>query len=133
VDEVWPLIDELFRPHEVELRLAAAGVGVDPAGLRPEFDGVLTRVLEAATLVAPGDGVGPPADGGGTAATADDGGGAMAAGAMAATADAALTVTGAWDGVSAAPGGRDGVHTAALAEILGEMQELARSVPGGAW
>jgi ring-1,2-phenylacetyl-CoA epoxidase subunit PaaC len=30
-------------------------------------------------------------------------------------------------------GGRDGVHTPALAEILSEMQGLARSVPGGLW
>jgi ring-1,2-phenylacetyl-CoA epoxidase subunit PaaC len=44
-----------------------------------------------------------------------------------------MAVTGAWDGVVATPGGRDGVHTAALAEALGEMQELARSIPGGAW
>jgi ring-1,2-phenylacetyl-CoA epoxidase subunit PaaC len=31
------------------------------------------------------------------------------------------------------PGGRDGVHTPALAGILAELQGLARSVPGGAW
>nr|WP_229830315.1 1,2-phenylacetyl-CoA epoxidase subunit PaaC [Actinoplanes ianthinogenes] len=30
------------------------------------------------------------------------------------------------------PGARDG-HTAALTEILAEMQELARAVPGGSW
>ncbi|WP_211193055.1 1,2-phenylacetyl-CoA epoxidase subunit PaaC [Actinoplanes sp. TBRC 11911] len=29
--------------------------------------------------------------------------------------------------------GRDGMHTAALGEILGEMQELARAIPDGAW
>jgi ring-1,2-phenylacetyl-CoA epoxidase subunit PaaC len=29
--------------------------------------------------------------------------------------------------------GRDGAHTEALAEILGEMQALARSLPGGVW
>jgi ring-1,2-phenylacetyl-CoA epoxidase subunit PaaC len=90
LDAVWLLTGELFRPHEVEARLAAAGVGVDPAELRAEFDAVLAQVLAASTL-------NPPA-------------------------------TAAGDGA-----GRAGVHTAALSEVLGEMQELARSVPGGAW
>ena len=48
LDAVWPYVDELFTPHEVELR-----VGVDPAALRPEFDGVLAEVLAAATLRRP--------------------------------------------------------------------------------
>jgi len=48
---VWPLVDELFTPHEVELRLA--GVAVDPSSLRPEFDAVLAQVLNAATLELP--------------------------------------------------------------------------------
>jgi ring-1,2-phenylacetyl-CoA epoxidase subunit PaaC len=90
MDAVWPLTAELFRPHEVETRLAAAGVGVDPAELRAEFDAVLAQVLAAATLNAP--------------------------------------ATAAGDGA-----GRAGVHTAALSDVLSEMQELARSVPGGAW
>jgi len=50
---VWPLVDELFRPHELELRLAAVRVGVDPSVLRPEFDAVLAEVLRAATLAWP--------------------------------------------------------------------------------
>ncbi len=53
LDAVWPLIGELFRPHEVELRL-----GLDVAALRPEFDAVLAQVAEAATLRLPA-----PADG----------------------------------------------------------------------
>jgi ring-1,2-phenylacetyl-CoA epoxidase subunit PaaC len=36
-------------------------------------------------------------------------------------------------GVGLEQGGRDGVHTPALAEILDEMQGLARSLPGGVW
>ncbi len=52
---VWPLVAELFTPHEVELRLAGAGAGVDPAGLREEFDAVIGQVLSAATLTRPGD------------------------------------------------------------------------------
>ncbi|WP_216214049.1 1,2-phenylacetyl-CoA epoxidase subunit PaaC [Amycolatopsis aidingensis] len=53
LDAVWPLVAELFVPHEIELRLAEAGIGVDPAGLRAEFDQVLAQVLPAATLERP--------------------------------------------------------------------------------
>lgn len=52
-DAMWPLVGELFRPHEVERRLALAGAGVDPAGLQAEFDGVLAQVFAAATLRRP--------------------------------------------------------------------------------
>jgi ring-1,2-phenylacetyl-CoA epoxidase subunit PaaC len=51
---VWPLVDELFEPHEIELRLAGAGAAVDPATVREEFDEVLAQVLAAATLQRPG-------------------------------------------------------------------------------
>ena len=50
VDAVLPLAGELFVPHEVESRLAAAGVAVDPATLRPEFDEAMTQVLDVATV-----------------------------------------------------------------------------------
>jgi ring-1,2-phenylacetyl-CoA epoxidase subunit PaaC len=53
VDAVWPLVGELFMPHEVERQLAEAGVGVDSATLREEFDGVLAQVLDVATLRLP--------------------------------------------------------------------------------
>jgi ring-1,2-phenylacetyl-CoA epoxidase subunit PaaC len=49
LDAVWPLVGELFEPHEVERRL-----GLDVAALRPEFDAVLAQVAEAATLRLPG-------------------------------------------------------------------------------
>jgi ring-1,2-phenylacetyl-CoA epoxidase subunit PaaC len=45
-----PMVPELFTATEVEQRLAAAGVAVDPAGLRAEFDEVLAAVLAAAGL-----------------------------------------------------------------------------------
>jgi ring-1,2-phenylacetyl-CoA epoxidase subunit PaaC len=48
LDAVWPLVGELFAPHEIEQR-----VGVDPSELREEFDGVLAQVLSAATLTRP--------------------------------------------------------------------------------
>jgi ring-1,2-phenylacetyl-CoA epoxidase subunit PaaC len=85
IDAVWPLTAELFRGYEVERRM-----GVDPAGLRAEFDAVLAQVLAAATLREP---------------AAEDAGGR----------------------------GREGVHTGAMTDILGEMQSLARSLPGGVW
>ncbi|MGZ4543590.1 MAG: 1,2-phenylacetyl-CoA epoxidase subunit PaaC [Mycobacteriaceae bacterium] len=50
---VWPMVDELFTAHEVERRMAQAGVGVDPAELREDFDDVLSQVLAAATLQQP--------------------------------------------------------------------------------
>jgi ring-1,2-phenylacetyl-CoA epoxidase subunit PaaC len=50
---IWPYVAELFTPHEIERRLAAAGVAADPAGLRGEFDDVLAQVLPAATLEVP--------------------------------------------------------------------------------
>jgi ring-1,2-phenylacetyl-CoA epoxidase subunit PaaC len=48
LDAVWPFVDELFTPHPVEV-----SVGVDPSGLREEFDAVLAQVLSAATLRRP--------------------------------------------------------------------------------
>jgi ring-1,2-phenylacetyl-CoA epoxidase subunit PaaC len=53
VDAVWPLLADLFSPTDVEIRLTAAGVAVDPAGLRDEVRDVLTTVLERATLTVP--------------------------------------------------------------------------------
>ncbi len=53
LDAAWPLAGELFRTHEVERRLADAGIGVDPASVREEYDGVLATVIEAATLRRP--------------------------------------------------------------------------------
>ncbi|WP_448613442.1 1,2-phenylacetyl-CoA epoxidase subunit PaaC [Modestobacter sp. URMC 112] len=52
-DAVWPLLAELFTATDVETRLTAAGVAVDPADLRDEVHGVLTMVLERATLTVP--------------------------------------------------------------------------------
>ncbi|OZM71033.1 phenylacetate-CoA oxygenase subunit PaaI [Amycolatopsis antarctica] len=50
---VWPLVGELFTVHEVEARVAEAGVGVEPSAAREEFDGVLGQVLHAATMTVP--------------------------------------------------------------------------------
>jgi ring-1,2-phenylacetyl-CoA epoxidase subunit PaaC len=53
LEEVWPFVDELFRTSDEERRLVAAGVAVDPAQTRAEFDEVLAQVLEQATLARP--------------------------------------------------------------------------------
>ena len=53
LDAVWPLVGELFVTHPIERELAGAGVAVDPAGLREEFDEVIEQVCSAATLAAP--------------------------------------------------------------------------------
>jgi ring-1,2-phenylacetyl-CoA epoxidase subunit PaaC len=63
VDAVWPLLADLFSPTDVEIRLTAAGVAVDPAELRAEVHAVLTEVLTRATLDVPGDPAGVPARG----------------------------------------------------------------------
>ena len=38
LDAVWPYVEELFRASDVERRLAAAGVAVDPAQPAAEVD-----------------------------------------------------------------------------------------------
>ncbi|MGY1826086.1 MULTISPECIES: 1,2-phenylacetyl-CoA epoxidase subunit PaaC [unclassified Blastococcus] len=60
VEAVWPLLADLFTPTDVETRLTAAGVAVDPAEVREEVRGVLTQVLERATLPVPGWPAGAP-------------------------------------------------------------------------
>lgn len=53
LDWVWPYVDELFRTGDVERRLVDAGVALDPADVRAEFDDVLEQVLTRATLTVP--------------------------------------------------------------------------------
>lgn len=51
LDQIWPLVDELFTTHAVERALP--NVAVDPASVRPEVDEVLTQVFTAAALDRP--------------------------------------------------------------------------------
>jgi len=53
LERLWPLLGELFRASAQELRLARAGVAVDPEQTRGEVDAVLDHVLAEATLVRP--------------------------------------------------------------------------------
>jgi ring-1,2-phenylacetyl-CoA epoxidase subunit PaaC len=53
LDGIWPFVDELFVAHDTESRLASAGVAVDPAAVREEFDSVLEQVFAAGSLARP--------------------------------------------------------------------------------
>ncbi len=102
-----PYAAELFERTHVERRLAAAGVAVDPPGLRSEFDEVLGTVLGEAGLEwadapgLPGLGRAP----GGTSAQAG----------------------------SIGQAGRDGIHTESMGYLLAELQSVARAMPGATW
>lgn len=91
VDAVWPLLAEVFTATGTEARLAAAGVGVDPAEVRDEVAAVLGEVLARATLRAP-----------------------------------------AWPAATV-PRGRLGEHGPGLAELVTELQSLAREHPAATW
>jgi ring-1,2-phenylacetyl-CoA epoxidase subunit PaaC len=104
---VAPYVPELFEPTEIELRLAGAGVAVDPSGLRPEYDAVLAQVLGAAKLDWP-EVPGLPGLAGGY------GGPSSRAGAI-------------------GKAGRDGIHTESMGYLLAELQSVARAMPGATW
>jgi len=59
VDDLWPYTHELFASDGLVKRLADAGVGVDPAGLREGWLGAVSSVLDEATLNRPADGWAP--------------------------------------------------------------------------
>jgi ring-1,2-phenylacetyl-CoA epoxidase subunit PaaC len=103
----WPLVPELTAAHPVERRLAAAGVAVDPSTVAGEVSAVLDQVFGAAGLDRPFAPSVPAGD--------------------------ALTPLAPADLAEPGPGGRDGAHTPALAEMLAEMQQVARAHPEGTW
>ena len=53
LDALWPYSGEMFETDAGEQDLAAQGVAVDPASLRPDWDATLDRVLHDATLTRP--------------------------------------------------------------------------------
>jgi ring-1,2-phenylacetyl-CoA epoxidase subunit PaaC len=55
VDALWRFTGELFAADDVDRAMAAAGVGIDPATLRPEWDATIDAVLAEATLSRPDD------------------------------------------------------------------------------
>jgi len=53
LDYLWPYVGEMFRSDAVDAEMAAASIAPDPAGLRAEYDTLVTRVLTEATLQIP--------------------------------------------------------------------------------
>ncbi len=122
---LWPLAAELFRPDPDALAVMSASTApATPAASAPStaptasaavVNAVLDRVLAAASLPRPGQpDPGPGAFGDGIghrpfvpSPRVSPGGGV--------------------------PSGRAGHHTAALPEILAELQSVARAYPGATW
>ena len=53
LDWFWRFVDEMFQMDAIERGLAARGIAVDRAALRPAFDATLNSVLHEATLPLP--------------------------------------------------------------------------------
>ena len=53
LDWVWRFVDELFEADAVDQAMVTAGVGVDKAALRPEYDRRIGAALEEAGLETP--------------------------------------------------------------------------------
>jgi ring-1,2-phenylacetyl-CoA epoxidase subunit PaaC len=56
IDRLWPYTHELFESDELVERLAQAGVGVDPAGLREGWAQFIASTLDEATVTVPESG-----------------------------------------------------------------------------
>jgi ring-1,2-phenylacetyl-CoA epoxidase subunit PaaC len=115
---VAPLIPELFTPTDAELRLSHAALAPSPASLRAEVTAVLAHVLSVADVELPGSPGGASVRANGERAADEPAGIAAAGGEPAATGP---------------PRGRAGVHTPAMAELLEELQGVARAYPGATW
>ncbi len=59
VDALWPYTHEVFQADELTARLAAAGIAVDPSGLRAVWLATVETTLAEATLRRPADGWAP--------------------------------------------------------------------------
>lgn len=55
VEYLWPYAGDLFYADDVEEGLAASGVAVDPATVRPTFDATVADVFASANLSVPDD------------------------------------------------------------------------------
>ncbi|HLR96950.1 MAG TPA: 1,2-phenylacetyl-CoA epoxidase subunit PaaC [Jiangellaceae bacterium] len=53
LDRLWPYVHELFQPTPETAAVVSAGVGIDPAGLREDWDTSIDDVLRRATLNRP--------------------------------------------------------------------------------
>jgi ring-1,2-phenylacetyl-CoA epoxidase subunit PaaC len=55
VNELWAYTGELFTPNDADAAVAAAGIGIDLAALRPQWKELVTAVFEEATIAMPAD------------------------------------------------------------------------------
>lgn len=53
LDYLYPYVGELFESDATDAAMAQAGIGPDPASLRAEYDALVGRVMEDATLKVP--------------------------------------------------------------------------------
>ncbi len=56
VDELWRYTGEMFTVDDTDQAAVAAGIGVDPTGLKADWDAGIDAVLAEATLTRPADG-----------------------------------------------------------------------------
>lgn len=56
IDGLWMWTGEMFTADAVERAIADAGIGPDPASLKPAWDERIAAVLDEATLIRPKDG-----------------------------------------------------------------------------
>ncbi|WP_164661924.1 1,2-phenylacetyl-CoA epoxidase subunit PaaC [Tropicibacter sp. Alg240-R139] len=55
LDYLYPYVGEMFLSDEVDAEMAAAGIAPDPSTLRDEYDLLVQKVLDEATLTVPGN------------------------------------------------------------------------------
>ncbi len=55
LDYLYPYVGEMFLSDEVDAAMVEAGIAPDPAGLREEYDALVQKVMDEATLTIPGN------------------------------------------------------------------------------
>jgi ring-1,2-phenylacetyl-CoA epoxidase subunit PaaC len=135
---IAPLTPDLFTSTDIERRLTAHHVAIDPATLRPEFDAIIAHVLDLAKLSWPDVSgrlaVGRPAAGPSAAGQSAVGSPAVGqSGVVRPAAGPSAAGPSTLGPPAVGPSGRDGVHTEAMGPLLAELQSVARALPGATW
>lgn len=55
LDTLWPYTVELFDPDEIDRAMASSGIGIDPSTLKPEWQTLVSQIIDEATLSQPTD------------------------------------------------------------------------------
>ncbi len=55
LNTLWPYTAELFIADETDRAMASNGIGVDPSTLKPDWQNLVSQIIEEATLVQPLD------------------------------------------------------------------------------